>query len=326
VAHDFYGGACRDFGFVLPRETMRRLAGVKHITRVMDGMLYVSFTAGEDGSPFLPAVGTTLRIGLKPLNPDVANFTEFGFNPIAATALYRNQTAAGELDDPLPVKLAGRLLVHPLADDDRPVTVTVRDASGQALRSATVAGASDGPTVSFDLTGEAPGACTVVEEYPASVSTSTDYYLDPELRQEGVLGIVEIRIDDDFYTSAPAFEIAFDARRDVLKYYLVVRNYTSTELDQLAVSDVGFTEDGRPEVTFTRVPASAFTPEEIPASFLGDAGASVVLFKSQALVARQAKGRRKIQLVRNGDVLIEHLPQAGAGRADANLIVHVSKP
>jgi hypothetical protein len=286
----------------------------------------VLFAAGEDGAPVASFAGQTLRVGLKPRNPEFSNFTELEFNPVASTALYRNQAAADQLDDPVYVTLAGRVLVHPLADADRPVTVTMKDAGGEALRSETVTAANDRSTVSFDLTGVPPGACRVEEEYPVDVSTTTAYYLDPELRQEGVLCLFEIRIDSAFYATPPPFEVAFDARREILKYYLVVRNHTSAELDLLNDSDAGFTEDGRPEVTFARVPAAAFTPDEIPASFLGDANASVILFKSQDFVSRQAKGRRRIQLIRNGDVLIEHLPQAGAGRADANLIVHVSKP
>jgi hypothetical protein len=51
-----------------------------------------------------------------------------------------------------------------------------------------------------------------------------------------------------------------------------------------------------------------------------------LLFRSQAPVARRQRGRRKIQLNRNGEVLIEHLPQPGAERATADLIVHLSKP
>jgi hypothetical protein len=324
VSHDFYGGACRDFAFVLPRETARRMAGVKLVSRVLDGVLHVLFAAGEDGAPVVSAAGRTVRIGLKPLHPDFSNFTAIGFNPAAAVAVYQNETAAEELDDPVLAAPAGPLLVHPLADAERPVTVTVKGADGETLRSETVE-AAERSTVSFDLTGEAPGLCRVEEEYPANL-TSTDYYLDPELRREGVLAIVEIGIDGAFHDAAPAFEIAFDARRETLKYYLVVRNYTSAELDQLNVSDAGFGEDGRPEVTFTRVAAAAFTQHEIPASLLAGGGGDVVLFKSQAPVARQAKGRRKIQLTRNGELLIEHLPQVGAGKPDANLIVHVSKP
>ena len=150
--------------------------------------------------------------------------------------------------------------------------------------------------------------------------------LDLELAREGVFGVVEIRIDASFYTNPPAFEIAFAAREETLRYYLVVKRYSTAEISQLTVSDAGFTEEGRAEIRFTRVPAAEIASAEIPPTLLGDAEATVVLFRSQAPVARQSRGRRKIQLSRNGEVLIEHLPQPGAERATADLIVHLSKP
>lgn len=154
--------------------------------------------------------------------------------------------------------------------------------------------------------------------------------LEPELAREGVFGVVEVRIAAAFYDAPAAFEIAFAARQETLRYYLVVKRYSAAELDQLTVSDAGFGEEGRPEVKFTKVPAAAFTPAEIPPALLGGGGgggdATVLLFRSQAPVARRQRGRRKIQLNRNGEVLIEHLPQPGAERATADLIVHLSKP
>ncbi|HWM89797.1 MAG TPA: hypothetical protein VN493_03450 [Thermoanaerobaculia bacterium] len=319
VTHAYYGGLCQDFGFVLPQDTAKLMRGHKLLTRDLNGVLHVLYPADESSTPL---AGKTLRIGLKLLNSSFGNFTETGFNPGSATAYYRNHAAPNQLDAPEPVTLIGNKLSLSLTDTARPATVALLDSSGDALRSETVA--DDRSSVSFDLAGVPPGSCTVEETYPGDVNHSAACYLDPELLQAGVLGLVEIRIDGSFPASPPAFEIAFDARREVLKYYLVVKNYTSAELDQFIVSDAGFSDEARPEVTFTKVPAAAFTPAEIPPALLG--GGDVILFKSQALVARQAKGRRRIQLSRNGDVLIENLPQPGADRSDANLIVHVSKP
>jgi hypothetical protein len=149
---------------------------------------------------------------------------------------------------------------------------------------------------------------------------------DPELARQGAFGVVEVRIDSDLYKTPAAFEIAFAAREETLRYYLVVRRYSASELDQLRVSDAGFTEEGRPEIRFDRVAAGDFTETEIPPGLLGNGDATVVLFRSQAPVARRQRGRRKIQLSRNGEVLVEHLPQPGAERATADLIVHLSKP
>ena len=43
-------------------------------------------------------------------------------------------------------------------------------------------------------------------------------------------------------------------------------------------------------------------------------------------IDRRAGGYRKLQLSRNGEVLVQHLPQAGSDRGQARFIVHLSKP
>jgi hypothetical protein len=138
--------------------------------------------------------------------------------------------------------------------------------------------------------------------------------------------VVELAVANAFYTSPPAFEIAFAARSDTLRYYLVVTNYSDFDFDRLRVVDNGWIEEQRPKIEFTRVFAGAFGPDELPTSVLGgDAGARFVLFRSNALVSRRERARRKIQLFRHTDILVEHLPQPRAERADANLIIHVAR-
>ena len=51
----------------------------------------------------------------------------------------------------------------------------------------------------------------------------------------------------------------------------------------------------------------------------------VALFRSQAPVARREKARRRIQLARSTEVIVQNLPQPGAAAATANLIIHLSK-
>jgi hypothetical protein len=148
---------------------------------------------------------------------------------------------------------------------------------------------------------------------------------DAELLREGLFCLVEITVDAGFYAAPPAFEIAFQARAETLKYYVVTRNYTAGEFNQLDVSDAGFAVDGRPQIRFDRIPPSSFTSADIPAAQLGGSDARVILFRSQQPVARQDKARKRIQLARNSDVLIAQLPQPGAAAATADLVVHLSK-
>lgn len=258
VTHAYYGGPCRDVGFVIPPESERLLRGGRLLAKVLDGRLHVLFEAGEEGEPLVSAAGRTLRIGLQLLNPALPNVTAFAIDSALAVAVYANTGDPRQLDAP------------------------------QAVAAADLA--------------------------------------DPELARQGVFGVVEVRIDAGLYDAPAAFEIAFQAREETLRYYLVVRRYGAAEIDQLSVADAGFTDEGRPEIRFTRVPAGDIAETEIAPALLGGSDATVVLFRSQAPVARRQRGRRKIQLSRNGEVLIEHLPQPGAERATADLIVHLSKP
>jgi hypothetical protein len=148
---------------------------------------------------------------------------------------------------------------------------------------------------------------------------------DAEIIREGLLCLVEIAVDAGFYAAPPAFVVPFAARAETLKYYVVARNYTAGEFNQLDVSDAGFGADARPQIHFDRVASSAFTSSEIPATLLGDAGARVALFRSQQPVSRQGKARTRIQLARNNDVIVAQLPQPGAAAATADLVVHLSK-
>ena len=148
---------------------------------------------------------------------------------------------------------------------------------------------------------------------------------DAELFREGPFCLVEITVDAGFYAAPPAFAVAFQARAETLKYYVVARNYTAGEFNQLDVSDAGFAADARPQIHFDRIPSSGFTSAEIPAAQLGDSDARVTLFRSQQPVARQDQARKRIQLARNNDVIIAQLPQPGAAAATADLVVHLSK-
>lgn len=148
---------------------------------------------------------------------------------------------------------------------------------------------------------------------------------DAELLREGLFGLVEIAVDPGFYAAPPAFEIAFAARAETLKYYVVAANYPLAEFNQLVVSDAGFATDARPQIDFVRVAPSAFTAEDLPATLLGDAAARIALFRSNAPVTRREKARKRIQLARNNEVIIPQLPQPGAAAPAANLVIHLSK-
>jgi hypothetical protein len=217
-AADGAGGA--ELDFVMPRDTTRAIQGAMLLARVRDRHLQVLFEADDDGVPRQPAPGTRLRFGFRPADPSFVEVTSLGFDPHATTALYRNAARPDALDPMTPVSLVGALLSHRITEAARPVTLTLSDARGEVLWNETVTGDDGYAMVPFHLMRLPIGRYVLEESYPMHVHKTVVYYVDPELLAEGVLGIVEIEIESSFYTDAPAFSIAFDAKQRTLKSWL----------------------------------------------------------------------------------------------------------
>lgn len=222
--------------------------------------------------------------------------------------------------------LTGPLFAYPLTKTARPVTITVKDYLNNILETESVLNETDTTPVPLDLRGYAPNVYSVNEKQGSSTKKSL-YYIDPDLAGKPIFGIVEINVSDSFFTPAPpVFTLNFVAKEEVLKYYIVGKNYTSSDLNHLSVLDAGFNEDSRPQVQFTKVNQGAFVATDISPSLLAITGTSVVLFKSQSPVPRLEKARRKIQLSKNSDVILKHLPIPGIDRSNSDIIIQISKP
>ena len=215
--------------------------------------------------------------------------------------------------------------VHVLTNGARPVTVTLKDKTGTTLQTDEVTAAANRLAVSYDLTAQSSGFYSVEADFPGG-PTLNAYYSDAELFTASVFGVVEVTIDQSLYAAAADLQIDFGARLETLKYYIVARNYSDAELNQLSVSDAGFVEDSRPQINFDKKLSGAFTPADISPDLLTGGSAKVVLFQSQATVARTERARKKIQLKKNGTPLITHLPQPRPDQTNADLIIPVSKP
>ena len=327
VTHAYYGGACRDFTYVVPADTAALLKRAKMLLRVMDGRVHVLFEADGDGTPLLQLPGARLRLGLQLANPSFFNFTILPMAPGVEVAVYANPAGATALAAPVAAALTGRVLTRTLSRADRPVTVTVTNAANQGPAPVTVSQAGQG-SVSFDLDGLGPGLYTVKEDYtgvPATVTTT--HYADAELSREALFGVIEIEVAAAFYTAPAAFTIAFDAPAETLNYYVVAANYTDTEFGQLGVAHSATLAGDAdvPVIAFTKIPSSAFTAAELPISLLGGDAGRVVLFRSSGPVKRRNGGYPGVQLVRDGAVIRSGLPQAAPDRPSADLVVHLSK-
>lgn len=321
ISHTYYSQGCKDFSFVIPADSTQLLKNGKLIAKIYEGKLYVLFQQDETGQAVVSLAGKTLRFGLKLLNPFFSNFTDFNLSD----PLYSNFTTPDALDSAQAITFVGNLFSYELKKTPRPITVNLKDHNDRILQTDIVTVENDRSTVSYNFkqTNQAVGLYRIEKSGSGNIET-TNYYHDPELQQQNLFGVIEIAIADSFYTTPPEFAIAFTAKQETLKYYIVANNYSDADFNQLSVGDAG--EVGRSLISFTKVLSQAFTVNDIPKSLLGNDEAKIALFSSQIAVTRQEKARQKIQLRKNGDVLIPHLPQPRSDRPTANLIVQVSKP
>lgn len=325
IAHTYYINECSDFEFLIPPDAAAISRNGKIITRTNNGIFYALCEKNEAGLPLVSITGLTLRIGLKLNNSYFSNFTQMSFSS-GTTPLYQNLSAPATLDAGIETLLSSSLFAHPLTKTTRPVTVTVKDANNAILQTNTISDISNTSPVPVDLRGFSSGVYTVNEKYTSSTK-KTLYYLDPDLCRLPTFGIVEIKIANSFYsTTPPQFVINFNAKQETLKYYVVGNNYSTADLNNLLVSDAGFNEDVRPQVLFTRVSQGAFASTDISPSLLIDSSSKVVLFKSQGLVSRLEKPRKKIQLSKNNDIIMKHLPLPGIDKSTSDIIIPISKP
>lgn len=325
VLHSYYQGVCKDFNFHLPVESAALLRSGRIVARTYQGVFHLHCERKEDGSPFVSLSGKTIRLGMILKNAQFSNFTRMDFPP-GSIPLYTNLINPGSLDAGSAVFLTSSLFSHPVSRPNRPVTLTLKDGDDKVLHSRVVTDTEDQSPYPVDLREHKPGSYSITEKY-SGTTKKFQYYLDPELLAMNVSGIVEIRIEDSLYSDAALeFGIQFTAKQETLKYYVVGKKYSQAEMNTLLVDDVGFTEESRPKVQFTRVNQASFTSGDISPSLITDSQSRVVLFKSQDPVARQEKPRKKIQLTRNTDVIIKHLPQPGNEKSTADMIIQISKP
>lgn len=323
INHDYYTDSCRDFDFLWSDASRRAMKRGRLLSRVSDGKLYCLYEADESDTPVSDLSGEFLLLGLRLKNPYFNNFTDVTID--STLPLYRNASTPTTLDAATQVIPTGRLLNHQIADPVRPVTVALIDRNGQTLATENIDAANTRDEINFDLQFFGEGRYTV-SETSTSGTSATPYYYDEGLYRAGVFGLVEIAVNAGFYGTAPEFEIGFNARTETLKYYIVANNYTDAEFAQLDVSDTGYAEEGRPQINFTRLSSGAFTADDIEPDLLGDSASKVTVFKSQTAVARRQTARKKLQLSRNGDVLVSDLPAPGADKVRADFVIHVAKP
>ena len=234
VTHAYYGGLCPDFTFMVPSDTARLLRGGRLFAKVIrDELAVVSEVNAAETGPRVTAAGHRLRFGLRLVNPDFRNFTVLQAMPPGAVHVYSNRSTPTALGAAETLACTPAVFAHPLSGTTRPVTVSVLR-GGKSVGTEVVA---DGrASASFDLRGLDPGRIEIEETFAGPVTQRTPYYLDAEMKREGVFGIVEVDVAAGFYASPPLFRVAFDARVETLKYYVVVSNYSNADFAALTLT------------------------------------------------------------------------------------------
>ena len=323
----FTSGLLRDARFHLADDGLALLRAGRLQTRLRDGVWHLLVERNGSAPRVALADGRTLWLGIQPGGGSWAHVTRPLLAPGQA-ALVVNGAAFGTLDPPRPVQLASGIHVLALASAARPVTVTLRRGPAEPLAQQVVRGAGDG--ASLDLRALPEGLYEVEQDDGNAPPVTTTLLVHAALHAAGVPLVAGLRMSAALYGAAqpPVWHVDFAATSQRLEYYVVARNFAANEFSQLQVSDQGFNADGRPPILFDRLEQAALDPaQDLTPALMGAApGARIALFRSRAPVARRERARRRLQLARNGDVLIDHLPQPDASRATSQFVIHLSKP
>ena len=323
VNHEYYGGLCPDFRFFWTADSLTKLKRGRLLSKVKNRVLHCLYATDDDGDPEVKLAGEKVVIALQLTNSNFSLFTQL--DQTDRIAFYSNTGTPQVLSLERKLEAVASILTHVISQAERPVTLSLKNDTGGLLDSQTIT--SEAQTqCNFLLQGQQPGLFFISESYLSSPPQERYYYYEAELNKAGVFAIVEITLDQSLYQNAAQFSIDFSAREDTLKYYLVAKNYSDSDFDQLTVSDQGFSEQSRSKIEFDRVASSDFSMEELDAGLLGDGSDKIALFKSQIPVKRRQSAFKRIQLARNGDVLIANLPVPAQDKVRMDFIIHLARP
>ncbi len=324
ITHEYYEGACTDFDIITPESTARLLKNGKMFAKTLDGTLNILFEADEANNPLKNMSGEVLRFGLKVNNPYFTNYTLLSFDPTTYARMMTNAAAAGTLAASNNVTVCSNLVSHNITQNTRPVDVSIINSDGNQVGK-TINIDDLRPSADFDLAGQESGKYDVFEDYGGGSTQTIHYYSDPVFAAAGVIIIVEIKIDNSFYTAPAGFTIAFAASSAVLNYYVVAGKYTDAEAALLSVVDAGFADDP-PQLNFTAIPSASFTASELPVDLYSSSADKIVLFRSTSSLKRRYRPRKKLQLMKNGTTIIENLLNPAVDKPTSDLIIKISKP
>lgn len=321
VRHAFWGGITDALRFVVPPATQQRLAGLHAMARERNGRLHVLMEVDEADAPRAPLTGVNLSFGLVPSSTSFAGVTaDDGIAPGLVRA-WDNGADPNTLAGPQGLQVTGHRPRLWAEDNARPLAMRLFDAAGTLVMQTELQAADDGWTLPIAL----PRGGWFVEEQGLGPPVRRRLRVDPDL--QGLWGLLDLTVAAGHVAAGHTFTLDFAAASDTLRYYVVASHFDEAQFAQVNVVDAGAVADARPVIEFDRIAAAGFGAGHLGTDLLDPAGdARIALFQSRAAVARRASGPRGLQLQRNGDVLVGHLPQPGADRHDAQFVVHLSQP
>lgn len=320
--HAFHAGGGDTLEFLVPPATQRALAGVRALARERDGVLHVLIEVDDAQQPLADVLGRRFVFGVRPREATFELITQPLGLGAGESPLWANTGVPGALDTPRGVLLSagGALRIAPRSAA-RPLTLSVFDAGGVRRAQGVLTAGVEALSLPIALSA---GEWRIEE---AGGAPAWRLFVEPGLLATRAWGLVDLTVDASHLANPPAFHLDFAARSDTLRYYVVASRLSQAEFDQVSVVDGGFVAEGRAQIVFNRVLPPAFNAQHLPSALLDPAGAArVALFEAQGPTTRRERGPTRLELHRNGDVLVGNLPQPGAQRSDAQFVVHLSKP
>lgn len=319
--HDFYREEkCCDFSIFPVSDTTRVMSNHAVLFRSKENAVFAVTLANEaDTAPARPLKSdAALLFALKLDTPAFSNFTNE--NPSAGKIfLFTNSKIAGvpELIRQ-EIALTGTFLQHRIVTN-LAVTLLLKDTAGNELARASFEAGSAGITWQFDvkLTND---FYTVTE---SATATSYTYYADKDLVSSGIFGIVRIINHATLpftYDGTLNYTITFTSRTQPWSYYVVAPGMSGADImNQLTVVNVPDT--GMSAIVFTKtypVPANDKT-----APLLYKDTSKVALFASNQQLAFSQVPRKRIELRKNGTVLINHMPNPDVFAPGTEMFIYV---
>jgi len=319
--HGFFGGSSDVLQFIVPASTQMALAGARAIARERNGVLNLLIELDDAQQPLAALTGRSFVFGLRPRDAAFDLITEPLGLVRGETALWANAASPQALDPVRGVQLSGTQLRVVPRSATRPLDILVFDADAVQRAQGRLQPGEE----ALSLQGSWPAGEWRVEESGGALPWSL--YVEPDLAAAGAWGLLVLKVDADHVANGHVFHIDFAARRETLRYYVVANRIGEAEFNQVGVLDGGFAAEGRSQIIFDKVLPAAFGAQHLQPALLDPTGAArIALFEAQTPVARRERGPERLELHRNGDVLIGNLPQPGAQRYDAQFVVHLSKP